>query len=114
MGTPIRNMVWTVWAMPWTTPAWITAGNLWMAPGLSAFRLSPDGALVRWSAFSTLLTTRLAKMAPNTAVPNDPPIIRKKVTPEVAVPSSSYGTAFWTATVRTCRIRPSPSPNTTM
>ncbi len=89
MGTPIRNMVWMVWAMPWITPVCTSAGSLWMAVGLSALRLNPGGAWVRWSAFSTLVTNRLAKMAPNTAVPKDPPIIRKKVTPEVAVPSSS-------------------------
>ncbi len=89
MGTPMRNMVWMVWAMPWITPACTAEGSLWMASGLSALRLNPDGAWVRCSAFSTLPITRLAKMAPNTAVPKEPPIIRKKVTPEVAVPNSS-------------------------
>ena len=53
-------------------------------------------------------------MAPKTAVPKQPPIMRKKVVPEVAVPNSSYGTAFWTATTSTCMTRPSPKPNTTM
>ena len=43
----------------------------------------------RGSDRSRLPASRLAKMAPNTAVPNDPPIMRKKVALEVAVPSSS-------------------------
>ena len=89
------------------------------AGGLSDFGSAALSAPDRWAgtdfrcrAWMTLVASRLAKMAPNTAVPNEPPIMRKNVTPDVAVPSCSYGTAFWTATTRTCMTRPSPTPNT--
>ena len=71
------------------TPAWMAAGRWWMAAGLSALTLNPVGGRFRWRALRTFPMSRLEKMAPNTAVPNEPPIMRKKVTPEVAVPSSS-------------------------
>ena len=60
-----------------------------MADGFSALRLKPAGTLARCSAWSTLESSRLENRAPNTAVPKEPPIMRKKVTPDVAVPSSS-------------------------
>ena len=53
-------------------------------------------------------------MAPNTAVPNDPPIERKNVAPEVAAPRSSYGTTFCTAMISTCITSPMPAPSTNM
>ena len=60
MGTPMRKMVWMVWAIPLITAACTAAGRWWMAAGLSALRLNPGGALVRCSAARTLDTTRLA------------------------------------------------------
>ena len=54
------------------------------------------------------------KIAPSTATPNEPPIERNSVAPEVATPSISYGTAFWTASTSTCMTIPSPRPSTSM
>ena len=47
-----------------------------------------------------------SKIAPNTAVPNEPPIDRKKVDPDVAAPRSLYSTAFCTAITSTCMVPP--------
>ena len=52
------------------------------------------------------------KIEPNTAVPSEPPIPRISVTPDVAEPSTAYGTAFWTARISTCITSPSPRPST--
>jgi len=43
-----------------------------------------------------------------------PPMDRKKVTDEVATPSSFIGTAFCTTSVSTCMNKPSPTPKTRM
>ena len=56
----------------------------------------------------------LARIAPKIAVPKAAPIVRKKVIPEVATPSSEWGTAFWAASTSTCMRQPSPAPSTTM
>ena len=48
---------------------------------------SPLGNLALPRCFVRLPTSTLEKMAPKIAVPNDPPIERKKVAPEVATPS---------------------------
>jgi hypothetical protein len=52
------------------------------------------------------------KIEPNTAVPTEPPIPRSSVTPDVAVPSTAYGTLFWTASTSTCMTRPRPRHST--
>jgi hypothetical protein len=51
---------------------------------------------------------------PKTAVPNELPSVRKKVTPDVAVPRSVYSTVFCTAIVSTCMHSPIPVPSTNM
>lgn len=51
---------------------------------------------------------------PKTAVPNALPSVRKKVTPEVAVPNCAYGTVFCTTIVSTCIARPIPRPRISM
>ncbi len=56
----------------------------------------------------------LARIAPKIAVPKAAPIVRKKVIPEVATPSSEWGTAFWAASTSTWMRQPSPAPSTTM
>ena len=56
----------------------------------------------------------LARIAPNIAVPNAAPIVRKNVTPDVATPSSPWGTAFCAASTSTWMRQPSPAPRTTM
>jgi hypothetical protein len=57
-------------------------------------------------------SSRLVKIEPRIAVPTEPPIDRNSVAPEVATPSCSYGTAFWTASTSTCMTIPSPRPTT--
>ena len=56
----------------------------------------------------------LEKMAPKIAVPNEPPIDRKNVAPDVATPSSECGTAFCTMMTSTCMTPPMPMPSTSM
>jgi hypothetical protein len=51
---------------------------------------------------------------PKTAVPKELPSVRKKVTPDVAVPRSVYSTVFCTAMVSTCMHSPIPAPSTNM
>jgi hypothetical protein len=46
------------------------------------------GGLAGPRCLTRLAMSTLEKMAPKIAVPNDPPIDRKKVAPEVATPSS--------------------------
>ena len=53
-------------------------------------------------------------MAPKIGTPIEPPMERKKVAVEVAVPRSRCATEFWTTTTRTCMTPPSPRPSTTM
>ena len=48
------------------------------------------------------------------AVPNVPPIERKKVADEVATPMSRGSTEFCIASTSTCMTRPIPAPRTTM
>jgi hypothetical protein len=57
---------------------------------------------------------RLVSTAPNRAAPRLLPIDLKKVTEEVAVPSSSFLTAFCTARTVTGITQPSPSPKSTI
>ena len=49
-----------------------------------------------------------------TAVPNEPPIDRKKFDPAVAAPTSAGFTAFWTAVTRICMTSPMPTPRINM
>ena len=53
-------------------------------------------------------------MAPKIAVPNEPPMERKNVAPEVATPSSLCGTPFCTMITSTCITPPRPMPRTSM
>ena len=62
----------------------------------------------RWS-FSRVVST-----APYTAVPIAPPIERKKVIDEVAVPMCCRGTLFCAAVTVICIDRPRPAPITNM
>ena len=51
-------------------------------------------------------------MAPNSAVPNEPPICRKNVTELVATPMSLRSTEFCTTVIRICIVQPRPAPRT--
>ena len=54
------------------------------------------------------------KIALNTDTPIAPPMDRKNVTAEVAVPSSDGATAFCTASTSTCVTSPRPDPSRNM
>ena len=54
-----------------------------------AATLNPGGNVMPCSALARLCTSWLVKIAPNTEVPNAPPIDRKNVTPAVAAPRSA-------------------------
>ncbi len=75
---------------------------------------NPDGSFTPCSWLARLPTRTLEKIAPKIAVPNEPPIDRKNVAPEVATPSSLCGTAFWTMMTSTCMTPPMPMPSTSM
>ena len=70
--------------MPWWT-AW---GSLSRIAGVTSELERPRGrrAEPRWR--TRLPVSTFEKIAPKIAVPNEPPIERKKVAPEVATPSS--------------------------
>ena len=54
--------------------------------------------------------SRLERIAPKSAVPNEPPIWRKNATELVATPMSERSTEFCTTTISTCMVRPRPAP----
>jgi hypothetical protein len=54
----------------------------------------------------------LAKIAPKTDTPNEPPMLRKKVAPDVAAPRSAKSAEFCTAMTRTWMIKPREKPST--
>lgn len=56
------------------------------APGCAGL---PAGRRTRASALVRALARRLAKIEPKMATPIEPPIDRKKVTPDVAAPGSA-------------------------
>src|ERR1035437_568253 len=74
----------------------------------------PAGSLAVPRCVTKLPTSTFEKMAPKIAVPNDPPMDRKKVAPEGATPSSGEGTACWPISTSACTTQPSPTPSTNM
>ena len=56
--------------------------------------------------------SREERIAPNSAVPNEPPICRKNVTELVATPMSLRSTEFCTTVISTCMVKPRPAPRT--
>ncbi len=58
--------------------------------------------------------SRELRIAPKTATPTAPPIERKNVADEVAMPRSRRSTVFCTARISVCIVKPSPAPNTTI
>ena len=77
---------------------------------IAAGRLAPAGRSAVASA--RCVASRLDRIAPNSAVPNEPPIWRKNATELVATPMSERSTEFCTTTISTCIVRPRPSPIT--
>jgi hypothetical protein len=56
------------------------------------------------------LWRKLVNSEPKIAAPNELPIVRKKVTPEVATPRSSKLDVFCTISTSTCMHDPIPAP----
>jgi hypothetical protein len=56
---------------------------------------------------------RFENNEPNIAAPNELPMVRKNVTPEVATPRSSKFEVFCTMSTSTCMDRPMPAPKMT-
>ena len=57
-------------------------------------------------------SSRLAKMAPNSATPAEPPSERNRFEDAVAMPRSARSTPFWIAITSTCETIPKPRPKT--
>ena len=55
---------------------------------------------------------KLANSDPKIAAPNELPMVRKNVTPEVATPRSAKSTVFCTVRISTCMHKPMPVPST--
>ena len=70
------------------------------------------GAPLRAMAAGSLPSRKLANMEPKIAAPNELPIVRKNVTPEVATPRSVKSTVFCTTRMSTCMLSPIPMPST--
>src|SRR5436190_18857664 len=83
---------------------WLTTFGLTVVGGCT-----PAG-----SSRARLPCSLFAKIAPKIATPNEPPICRKRIAPDVATPMKRYSTAFCTASTSTCITIPSPSPTTSM
>ena len=73
------------------TSALMAAGSFFSNAGSAAALAtwSPGGSGDASQRRDQLAGQALEKIAPNTETPNAPPILRKKVTPEVAVPRSA-------------------------
>lgn len=94
---------------------WLQVGGRAPIPfgsALSESVVMPGGRFCPARAFVRLSPRRLAKTVPKIATPNEAPMDRKNVAPEVATPRSSYETAFCTISTRTCMTRPRPRPKT--
>src|SRR6266704_3678938 len=90
MGTPARNTAWTEWATAWTTPSRTGAGSARILAGLccSACGSRPPARARAGTSLGRYHASRFVRIAPKMATPNEPPIERKKVAAEVAVPRS--------------------------
>ena len=92
---PTRNMKVSEWPNASTNPWWIGAGSAANCLGLVAIVFPETLCMARSTPAGRYLGSsvnrRLLKMAPKTATPNDPPIDRKNVALEVAVPRCSCG-----------------------
>ena len=73
------------------TPSLTAAGSLFSRAGLAGapVALRPPGRVTPCSAEASSMASRFEKIAPKIDTPNAPPMLRKKVTPEVAVPRSA-------------------------
>src|ERR1700741_2846067 len=70
------------------------------------------GAPLTARAGPILLLRKLTNSEPEIAAPNELPIVRKNVTPEVATPRSSKFDVFCTMRTSTCIDNPIPAPKT--
>ena len=67
------------------------AGSVFSSAGLAweLAALNPGGSVIPRNAAASSRASWLEKIAPNTDTPKAPPILRKKVTPDVAAPRSA-------------------------
>ena len=92
-----------------------TASRAWAGSSLSFSRSIPAPASPPPKAPTALeLASRLAKIAPNSEMPNEPPIDRKKVAAPLAAPRSFCSTLFCAISIVVCMRKPMPTPSTTM
>ena len=70
------------------------------------------GAPLRAIAAGRRSSRKFANSDPKIAAPNELPMVRKNVTPEVATPRSVKSTVFCTTSTSTCMLMPMPAPST--
>ena len=100
-------------AAPRRTPARRPTAPAAAAPGWRPDRSPSVRSAPAGSREASSAARRLAKIAPKSATPIEPPIWRKSVEPDVATPMFRGSTAFCTASTSTCITIPSPRPSTT-
>ena len=90
-GTAPRNTVWKDSTYACRMSACSAAGSRFSAAGLAWAEagLNPRGSGAPCSAAARLAASRLEKIDPKMATPNEPPMVRKNVTLEVAAPRSA-------------------------
>ena len=103
-GTAHRNTVVMASAKALAVCARCSRGSWLMAVGV---RFWGTALPRRW-------VSRLVNTAPKSETPIEPPMVRKKVTVEVATPRSAMGASFWVASTMTCITSPMPAPSTNM
>jgi hypothetical protein len=72
------------------------------------------GIMFSGTALPRRWVSRLVNTAPNIETPTEPPMVRKKVTVDVATPRSAIGASFWVASTMTCMTSPMPAPSRNM
>ena len=86
-GAATKKTVWMASAYAWTTASWTLGESRLSRSGLSVSLLTPGGSAVG-EAEPRVAVSRLVKIVPKMATPNEPPMERKNVAPEVATPRS--------------------------
>ena len=109
-GTATRNTSSIAWVNAVSTQVLTGSGRAWMA----VTSLTEAAAPPSWpgaeagTTSSRWWASRMLRMAPNSAVPMAPPMVRKKATDAVAAPMLRRSTLFCTAVTTTCMVKPEP------
>lgn len=93
-----------------------TSSRAWAGRSLSFSRsIPPPSPVPPLNALPAAESaSRLAKMAPKSEMPNEPPMERKKVAAPLAAPRSFCSTLFCAISIEVCIRKPMPTPSTTM